>query len=191
MCPNWRPAIETLAVVIAVFVATFVVMVRIAHLAVPLNALQSQYKDALSLISLRADKAEKLNEALSQTLRAFENAVGQTRAYEASVHAERQQGAFMRERMTELQRALLAVKDAKVEAQVVGQTRRDKEGPEPPYIPGPTRIQAASGTYEPLTVELTRRNPSTTYPFKGPSDIAGQSRRESGPTLAQNDEAVS
>lgn len=184
------PTIYAAAVVVAVALACYWLTTRLANLAGPLIALREAHKDALLSISLRADKAEKLAEATLSLLANFERAVGDKRSLEAAANFERVQSEFMRERVAELQRAVIGLANPKVEATVVGQTSRDKDGPEIPVAPGPSRWQAANGTSEPLTAELTRNNPSTTYKFKGPSDYAGLARRESGPNFASNDEAL-
>jgi hypothetical protein len=182
------------AAVTFVIVALSVLALRaeMRALANPLLALQSQYKDALFLLSGRADKESKLAEEAIAALAAFKAAVADKKGLEAAVSAERAQNEFLRERVTELQRALLALTDRRVEATVVGQTSRDRN-PEPD---GPVRLktnlwQAANGSLpviEPLVSELTRKNASTTY---RPADLAGLARRESGMSLVSNDEAIS
>lgn len=162
----WRPPIETAVTATVVILAALGLSVQLRALAAPLHALIDKYKDALLAISGRADKAEKLADALNQTLAAFERAVGDKRALEQSLASEREQTAFLRERVTELQRALLALTNKGIEAQVVGQTFRASEPPDSGFIPGPTRWQAASGAYspvEPLVHTLTKNNPSTTF----------------------------
>jgi hypothetical protein len=176
---------------VVVLLAVLAIRAEIRALANPLLALQSQYKDALLILSGRADKEAKLAEEAIAALAAFKAAVADKKGLEAAVSAERAQNEFLRERVTELQRALLALTDRRVEATVVGQTIRENAEPEPPVPFRPSRWQAASGnvpTFEPLVAELTRKNASTTY---RPADLAGLARRESGMRLAENDEAIS
>lgn len=117
------------------------------------------------------------------------------RALENALTAEKAGTEFLRERVIELQRGMMALANPKAEAQVVGQTNRDKAEPEVPYVPRPARWAGVGNSgfdgedyVEPLTATLTRMNPSTTY--KGPSDLRGLAQRESGLHLSPNGEGL-
>jgi hypothetical protein len=73
--------------------------------------------------------------------------VGDKRALEGSLTAERSQTTFLRERVTELQRALMAFQDKGVAAQVVRHGKPDR--PEDVVPERPNRWTAAAGTFRP------------------------------------------
>lgn len=182
------PTIVSAVTLVCLLLGFAYLALRLRALSLPLSKFSSEYKDALVLISARADKAElNLQAALAQ-LASFERSVGDKRGLETSLSAERDNNAFLRERLTECQRAIVGLTNPKLEATLVGQTSRSKEAPEPPFTPKTARWVAAGegsqsvpfwGDKEPLVNELSRRASSS---FQG-SDLAGLARRESGPTL--------
>lgn len=107
--------------------------------------LQESYKDALTAISARADREAAIAKQTLEVLASYEKSVGDKRGLESTVTAERAQNEFLRERVTELQRSLMAFTDRRVEATVVGQTNRDKTPETEPVLPI-SRWAAASGT---------------------------------------------
>lgn len=72
--------------------------------------------------------------------------MGDKRAIEASLNAEREGSTFLRDRVTELQRALMAFQDRAVAAQVIRASSPEKEEI---VAERPTRLAAAHGTYRP------------------------------------------
>lgn len=125
-------------------------IVYVAHLLRALRSSQTQlqfdHRDALVALSRRADKAEGLASQLTDGLRAIER--GDRKTIEAALKAAQENAAYLQERLTESQRAVVGLADAKVSANILGATSR-KDVKEDAVPAGPTRWQAASGTYRP------------------------------------------
>ena len=146
----------------------------------PLTELTTKYKDALSAISARADQEAALATTALEQLGNFERAVGDKRSLEAAVKSLTEQTSYLQERLTEMQRANIALANPKAEQIIAAQTFR-KDQKDEPYSPPPPRWAAANGDTnmpEPLVAELTRLNPSTTYKFRG-ADLVTMSTPES------------
>lgn len=174
---------ELSAVLTVLAVALVVALhIRTSALSRPLAKLQTDYKDALVLMSQRADKAEKLAADTVATLASFERALAGKRDLEFAVQSLTSQASYLQERLTEMQRANIALANPKAEQIIAAQTLRGKSEPEEQIPQGPSRWQAAEGSWapkpwwgdkRPLADDLVRA--SSTFP-----DYSGLAARESG-----------
>ena len=105
--------------------------------------LQNDYKDALRLISDRADRQEKRSEQVSSEFASLASSLNDRRAVEAQLVGSHAATKYLQDQNAKLQEAVLALADAKVSAQLSRQSKAEE--PEKYVAPVPSRWEQASG----------------------------------------------
>ena len=119
------------------------VFAYLVRLNTDFQSFRLKYLDALGSISIRAQKAEDLCASQTRVIAAFSDSIGDRKLSESqATHV-----AWLQERLTEAQRAVVALTDLRAQQTVVNQAKPSEPAPIVPYRP--SRWAMAAGIAEP------------------------------------------
>ena len=119
------------------------VFAYLVRLNADFQSFRLKYLDALGSISIRAQKAEDLCASQTRVIAAFSDSIGDRKLSESqATHV-----AWLQERLTEAQRAVVALTDLRAQQTVVNQAKPSEPAPIVPYRP--SRWAMAAGISEP------------------------------------------